>query len=189
MRKPQIRRLRQLANLGRRLDERRERRKRAVDAVLHTAVEEEVRALVRERLARELERLLRRPGWRRSPTPAGWVRAGCVHAEDGLALLEKIDDWVQALPSGGACRRRHDRERDRPERGDSARHQHDTHLWLFFAPSDSSSASASGQGWIRCTGPLAISAVVLPSRLTAFTSAPFETRYLIISTSPRAAAL
>src|SRR5262249_40354943 len=55
--------------------------------------------------------------------------------------------------------------------------QHDTHLWLFFAPSFSSSASASGHGWMRCTGPFAMSAVVLPSRLTALTSAPFETRY------------
>src|SRR5882672_6426176 len=45
--------------------------------------------------------------------------------------------------------------------------QHEMHLWLFFAPSFSRSASASGHGWMRCTGPLAMSAVVLPSRLTA----------------------
>ena len=35
----------------------------------------------------------------------------------------------------------------------------------------------SGNGLMRCTGPLAMSTVVLPSRLTAFESAPFETRY------------
>src|SRR5204863_657741 len=52
-----------------------------------------------------------------------------------------------------------------------------THLWLFFAPSFSSSASASGHGWMRWTGPFAMSAVVRPSRLTAFTFAPFDTRY------------
>src|SRR6185295_19527476 len=55
--------------------------------------------------------------------------------------------------------------------------QHDTHLWLFFAPSFSRRASASGHGWMRCTGPLAMSAVVRPSRVTALTSAPLETRY------------
>ena len=31
---------------------------------------------------------------------------------------------------------------------------------MFFAPSFSSSATASGNGWMRCTGPLAMSAVV-----------------------------
>src|SRR5262245_6999364 len=71
----------------------------------------------------------------------------------------------------------------------TASDQQETHLWLFLAPSFSRRASASGHGWMRCTGPLAMSAVVLPSRLTALTSAPFETRYWIISTSPRAAAL
>jgi len=39
------------------------------------------------------------------------------------------------------------------------------------------------------TGPFAMSAVVFPSRLMAFGSAPLATRYKIISTSPRAAAL
>ena len=48
----------------------------------------------------------------------------------------------------------------------SHRHQHDTHLWLFFEPSFSSSFSASGHGCTRCTGPLAMSATVCPSRLT-----------------------
>ena len=37
-------------------------------------------------------------------------------------------------------------------------------MWLFFEPSFSSSATASGNGWMRCTGPLAMSAVVCPSR-------------------------
>ena len=46
----------------------------------------------------------------------------------------------------------------------------------------------SGYGEMRETGPFAMSAVVWPRRLTAFTSAPFETRYLITSLSPRAAA-
>ena len=39
--------------------------------------------------------------------------------------------------------------------------------WLFFAPIFSSSAIVSGNGWTRCTGPLAISIVVCPARLTA----------------------
>ena len=51
-----------------------------------------------------------------------------------------------------------------------------TQRWLFFAPRLSSSATVSGNGCTRCTGPLAISTVVWPLRLTAFTSAPFETR-------------
>jgi hypothetical protein len=54
--------------------------------------------------------------------------------------------------------------------------QQDLHLWLFFAPSFSSSAIVSGNGWMRCTGPFAMSAVVSPARLTALTSAPFDTR-------------
>ena len=48
--------------------------------------------------------------------------------------------------------------------------------------------SVSGNGATRCTGPFAISAVVCPLRLTAATSAPFSTRYRIISLYPRAAA-
>src|SRR5581483_3036901 len=51
--------------------------------------------------------------------------------------------------------------------------QQDTHLWLFLAPRLSSSAMVSGYGCVRCTGPFAMSTVVLPSRLTALTSAPF----------------
>ena len=47
----------------------------------------------------------------------------------------------------------------------------------------------SGKGSMRDTGLLAMSAVVSPARLRAFTSAPFETRYSIIALSPRAAAL
>ncbi len=39
------------------------------------------------------------------------------------------------------------------------------------------SAIVSGNGEMRDTGPLAMSAVVRPLRLTAFTSAPFDTRY------------
>src|SRR5207253_4920502 len=66
--------------------------------------------------------------------------------------------------------------------------QHDTHLWLFFDPSFSSSATVAGNGEMRCTGPFAMSAVVWPLRATAVTSAPCATRYSIISLSPRAAA-
>src|SRR5712692_1071354 len=62
--------------------------------------------------------------------------------------------------------------------------QHETHLWLFFAPSDSSNASASAPGWMRCTGPCDMPAVVLLPWFTALTSAPLETRYLIMSTFP-----
>src|SRR5437867_2550218 len=51
-----------------------------------------------------------------------------------------------------------------------------THLWLFFAPSFSSSAMVSGNGRRRCTGPLAMSTVVCPRRDTALTSAPLDTR-------------
>src|SRR5438552_17956797 len=51
------------------------------------------------------------------------------------------------------------------------------HLWLFFDPSLSSSAIVSGYGEMRETGLLAMSAVVWPRRLTAFTSAPFDTKY------------
>src|SRR5215203_3255945 len=58
----------------------------------------------------------------------------------------------------------------------SSSDQHDTHLLLFFDPSFSSSFNASGQGWTRCTGPLAMSATVWPSRFTFMTSAPFDTR-------------
>ena len=42
---------------------------------------------------------------------------------------------------------------------------------------------------VRCAGPLAMSTVVWPERFTFVTSAPFETRYWIISLSPRDAAL
>jgi hypothetical protein len=38
--------------------------------------------------------------------------------------------------------------------------QHDTHLWLFFDPSFSRSATVAGKGDTRCTGPFAMSAVV-----------------------------
>ena len=44
--------------------------------------------------------------------------------------------------------------------------QQDRHLWLFFAPRPSRNLMASGQGCVRCTGPLAMSTVVWPSRLT-----------------------
>ena len=54
--------------------------------------------------------------------------------------------------------------------------QHDTQLWLFFEPRLSSSATVSGIGETRCTGPLAMSAVVWPRRLTAVTSPPCSTR-------------
>src|SRR5437762_6535594 len=67
--------------------------------------------------------------------------------------------------------------------------QHDTHLWLFFTPIPSSSLIVSGNGEMRWTGPLAMSTVVCPARLMIFGSAPLETRYSIISLSPRAAAL
>ena len=46
----------------------------------------------------------------------------------------------------------------------------------------------SGNGWVRCSGLLAMSTVVWPARFTAFTSAPLLTRYFTISLSPRAAA-
>lgn len=55
--------------------------------------------------------------------------------------------------------------------------QHETHLLLFLAPRLIRSFTASGNGCVRWTGPFAMSAVVWPSRFTAFTSAPFETRY------------
>ena len=48
--------------------------------------------------------------------------------------------------------------------------------------------TVAGNGETRWTGPFAISAVVCPLRATAVTSAPFDTRYRIISLSPRAAA-
>ena len=54
--------------------------------------------------------------------------------------------------------------------------QHDTHLLLFFAPSFTSKAMVSGNGATLSIGPLAMSAVVCPLRLLAFTSAPFPTR-------------
>jgi hypothetical protein len=54
--------------------------------------------------------------------------------------------------------------------------QQDTHLWLFFEPSFSRSATVSGNGETRCTGPLAMSATVCPLRATAVTSAPLPTR-------------
>src|SRR5581483_4809942 len=62
--------------------------------------------------------------------------------------------------------------------------QQETHLWLFLDPSFSSSATVSGNGDTRCTGPFAMSATVWPLRATAVTSAPFDTRYMIISLSP-----
>src|SRR5207344_1730696 len=55
--------------------------------------------------------------------------------------------------------------------------QQETHRWLFFEPSFSSSATVAGNGDTRCTGPFAMSAVVCPLRATAVTSAPFDTRY------------
>ena len=61
-------------------------------------------------------------------------------------------------------------------------------LWLFLAPSASSSAIVSGNGCVRCSGLLAMSTVVCPARLTAMTSAPRPIRYLIVWLSPRAAA-
>ena len=70
--------------------------------------------------------------------------------------------------SGGRCGRS-------PLRGREARQQ-DTHLWLFLAPSFSSSAIVSGNGSMRWTGPFAMSAVVWPARFTRFGSAPFDTR-------------
>ena len=54
--------------------------------------------------------------------------------------------------------------------------QQETHLWLFFEPSFSSSATVAGNGETRCTGPFAMSATVWPLRATAVTSAPFDTR-------------
>src|SRR5262249_30272680 len=54
--------------------------------------------------------------------------------------------------------------------------QHETQWWLFFAPKPSRSLIVSGYGCGRCTGPLAMSTVVCPERLTAFTSAPRDTR-------------
>ena len=54
--------------------------------------------------------------------------------------------------------------------------QHVTQLWLFFEPSRSRRATVSGIGETRCTGPLAMSAVVWPRRLTAVTSAPCPTK-------------
>jgi hypothetical protein len=67
--------------------------------------------------------------------------------------------------------------------------QQPTHLWLFLTPYPSSSLIVSGNGEMRCTGPLAMSTVVWPARLVIFGSAPFAIRYSIISLSPRAAAL
>ena len=51
-----------------------------------------------------------------------------------------------------------------------------TQRWLFFAPSRSNSTIVSTNGWIRCTGPFAMSTVVCPLRATAVTSAPCSTR-------------
>ena len=48
--------------------------------------------------------------------------------------------------------------------------------WLFTAPRLSSSAIVSGNGWMRWTGPLAMSTVVCPIRLTSVTSTPRTTR-------------
>ena len=77
---------------------------------------------------------------------------------------------------------------DEREREDQILLQHETHLWEFFDPSFSSRATVAGNGDTRCTGPFAMSATVCPLRATAVTSAPFETRYMIMSLSPRAAA-
>jgi len=40
--------------------------------------------------------------------------------------------------------------------------QQDWQSWLFLEPSLSSNATVSGNGWMRCTGPFAMSAVVWP---------------------------
>ena len=62
-------------------------------------------------------------------------------------------------------------------RGDSgSTPQQDTQLLLFFDPRRSSRAMVDGNGWTRCTGPLAMSAVVWPLRLSTVTSAPCSTR-------------
>ena len=58
----------------------------------------------------------------------------------------------------------------------SERNQQDLHLWLFLTPIFSSSAIVSGYGCVRCTGPFAMSTVVMPSRLTTWGSAPLEMR-------------
>ena len=50
--------------------------------------------------------------------------------------------------------------------------QHDTQLWLLTAPRPSRSSIVAGNGWMRWTGPFAMSTVVCPRRLTAMTSAP-----------------
>lgn len=54
--------------------------------------------------------------------------------------------------------------------------QQDWQLSLFFAPRLTSRAMVSGNGETLWIGPLAISAVVCPLRLFAFTSAPRLTR-------------
>lgn len=59
---------------------------------------------------------------------------------------------------------------------DGSATQQETHLWLFLEPSFVRSATVSGNGCTRCTGPFAMSATVWPSRFTRVTSAPFETR-------------
>ena len=62
-----------------------------------------------------------------------------------------------------------------PLRGE-ATNQQDWQRLLFFAPRPSSSLIVSGNGEMRDTGPLAMSTVVWPRRLTTRGSAPFESR-------------
>src|SRR5262249_50823398 len=94
--------------------------------------------------------------------------------------------------AGRSVRRQADHDRDRSDQDNDERSPHSnqqlTQRWVFFAPSFSSSAIVSGNGGTRCTGPCAMSTVVCPVRLPAFTSAPFETRYSISALSPRDAA-
>lgn len=71
---------------------------------------------------------------------------------DGLRL------WRQTSRFGGGRRRliggeRRNTQRENYEYGETesahAGHQQDTHLWLFFEPSFSSSLKVSGYGWVR----------------------------------------
>ncbi len=77
--------------------------------------------------ARELDRRLWRRCGRRRAAPAGRVRARSIDAEDRLALLEQIDDGIQARLPGSAGQRRNGQSGGPKEDRDAAP-QHDTHL-------------------------------------------------------------
>ena len=107
---------------------------------------------------------------RRSGEAAKSGRQRDQHGDAAAPARRRFSDHRSSSTTGRAVRGRLKVELT------TFRRQQETHLWLFFEPSFSSSATVAGNGETRCTGPFAMSATVWPLRATAVTSAPFDTR-------------